>query len=124
MLILIQELTLLIHYPKAWNYFPLVAHQMSSVLCWDTFCWGVQLLGVFSAGCVRVVTGHGNETVRVEEAHSAHLKSGHDQVHGQLAHITDSHGRLEIKKKEHYPHFIFKTMLSDSCDVTSQTISI
>lgn len=60
-----------------------------------TFCSGVQLLSVFFAGGVRVVPGHGDETVCVQVAHSAHVESGHDEVHRQLAHVTDSHRRLE-----------------------------
>lgn len=59
-----------------------------------TFCRGVQLLGLFLAGGVRVVPSHGDETVCVHVAHSAHVESGHHEVHSQLAHITNSHGWL------------------------------
>jgi len=56
-----------------------------------TFCWGVQLLSVFFTGGVWIVSSHGDETVRVYVAHSAHVERGHNEVHGQLAHITNSH---------------------------------
>lgn len=70
---------------------------MGLVFLLDTFCRGVQLLGIFFAGGVRVVPSHGNETVCMDEAHSAHVESGHDQVHGQLGHIANSHGRLRTE---------------------------
>lgn len=46
-----------------------------------TFCSGVQLLSVFLVGCIRVVPGHGDETVGVPVAHSAQLEGGHNEVH-------------------------------------------
>lgn len=76
------------------------AHLLCLIYLDGTFCRGVQLLSIFFAGSVRVVSSHGNETVCVYVANSAHVESGHNEVHSQLAHIPNSHcwlvGRIQV----------------------------
>lgn len=55
----------------------------------------MHLLSILFAGGVRVVPSHRDETVCVYVAHSIHVESGHNEVHRQLTHITDSHSWLQ-----------------------------
>lgn len=54
----------------------------------------MKLLSILLAADIRVVPGHRDETVCVDVSHSAHVESGDDEVHGQLAHVTNSYCRL------------------------------
>lgn len=58
----------------------------------------MQLLAIFFAAGIRVVPGHRDETVSVYVAHPTHVQSGHDEIHGQLTHVTYGHRRLEEER--------------------------
>lgn len=54
----------------------------------------MQLLRVFLAGAIWVVSSHGDQAVCVHVAHPAHVESGNKEVHSQLTNVADGNCRL------------------------------